>query len=37
VDEIMSILGHTTQEIARHYVRQADRKIMAKRAIKKWE
>jgi integrase len=37
VDEIMSMLGHTMQEMTRLYVQQANRKIMAKNAMKKWE
>src|SRR5262249_39718147 len=36
VDEIMSILGHTTREQAALYVRQANRKTMAANAMKKW-
>jgi integrase len=37
VDEIMSVLGHTTDKSARIYVRQASRKVMAKNAMNKWE
>jgi integrase len=37
IDEIMSVLGHTTHEMARLYVQQANRKLMAKHAISKWE
>jgi hypothetical protein len=33
----MSVLGHTTHEMARLYVQQANRKVMAKHAISKWE
>lgn len=37
VHEIMSILGHLTEKEAHEYVRQANRKIMAKSGIDKWE
>jgi integrase len=37
INEIMSLLGHTTQEMVRLYVQQANRKIIAKNAMKKWE
>jgi hypothetical protein len=36
-DEIMSAFVHATQEMARLYVQQANRKVMAKHAISKWE
>jgi len=34
--EIMSVLAHTTQEMARLYGQRANRNIMAKKAMKKW-
>lgn len=37
VHEIMSILGHLTEREAYEYVRQANRKVMAKSGIEKWE
>jgi integrase len=37
MDEIMSILGHLTEDEAREYVRQARRKVMARSAMNKWE
>ena len=37
VHEIMAILGHLTEREANHYVRQAQRKVMALTAIQKWE
>jgi integrase len=37
VHEIMSILGHTTEKEAYEYVRQANRKVMAKSGVDKWE
>jgi integrase len=37
IDEIMSVLGHTTDKAARIYVQQASRKVMAKNAMEKWE
>lgn len=37
VHEIMSILGHLTEREAYEYVRQANRKVMAKSGIDKWE
>jgi hypothetical protein len=33
----MSVFGHTTQEVVRLYVQPANRKIMAKSAMKKWD
>lgn len=35
--EIMAILGHVTPEMARHYVRQANQKRLAKSAMRKWK
>lgn len=37
VHEIMSILGHTTEKEAYEYVRQANRKVMARSGVDKWE
>ena len=37
IHEIMSILGHLTEKEAYEYVRQAQRKKMAKSGITKWE
>lgn len=37
VHEIMSILGHLTEKEAYEYVRQANRKVMAKSGVEKWE
>jgi integrase len=37
VHEIMSILGHLTEREAMEYVRQANRKVMAKSGMGKWE
>jgi integrase len=37
MDEIMSILGHLTEDEARIYVQQARRKVLAKSAMRKWE
>lgn len=37
MDEIMSILGHVTEDEARVYVQQARRKVLAKSAMRKWE
>jgi integrase len=36
VHEIMAILGHVTEKQAMEYTRQANRKIMAANAMKKW-
>ncbi len=36
MDEIMSILGHLTENEARVYVQQARRKVMARSAMQKW-
>jgi integrase len=37
VQEIMSILGHLTEKQAMVYVRQANRKVLAKNAMAKWD
>jgi integrase len=37
IDQIMSILGHLTEDEARGYVQQARRKIMAADGMKLWE
>jgi integrase len=37
MDEIMSVLGHLTEDECRIYVQQARRKVLAKSAMKKWE
>lgn len=34
--EIMAILGHLTQKEAAGYVKQAQRKVMARSAVDKW-
>jgi integrase len=36
VHEIMAILGHLTEDQAMEYTRQANRKVMAASAMKKW-
>jgi enterobacteria phage integrase len=36
VHEIMSVLGHVTEDEAMHYVKQANRKKMASSAMAKW-
>jgi integrase len=36
VHEIMSVLGHVTEEEAMKYVKQANRKKMAGSALRKW-
>jgi integrase len=37
VHEIMSILGHLSEKQAMEYVRQANRKVMARNAMEKWD
>lgn len=37
IDEIMSILGHETEDEARNYVTQANKRVMAASAIEKWD
>lgn len=36
VHEIMSVVGHVTEEEALKYVKQANRKLMAGSAVRKW-